>query len=409
MKRLIGPCSSAALCCGALLASGCTSTVSHVAELPQDTAVMSSHTYDAANRCLSPYIANYLLATNQKLLFLIDDLGDVTKNPIDPSSGPLSFGGGLILTSIMRASTPNDLVILPQARPQSAQLYFAGVNLEQSDLAGFQALYQVTKIFGINGGFTSFDQNRGSNGYGVGGSAGNDEIDVSADFGRSNDGGRANLVLLIGDVATNRTIGTVRLTGTERRRSATFDGTLEIDGFGVGYSRNDVVIDGIHNVQENLMSAAHFYLWSALLPGSDEVDCLFDGTANPAIIATRASVYEDASTREKRRLLQQALNNFHQPAGPLVPEDGVIGERTLKSIRAAERELGLLPHSAGVFGSLYVRLIAERAKPHGALPAAQHDAAAPVSARGDVAALARERRYRSSPSRSRAPLVLPRQ
>ncbi len=342
------------------LVAGCTSSSTQIAELPQDAPVFSSHTYDAANSCLRPHIERYLRASDQRILFLIDTIGDESKNPLDISSGPLSFGGGLVLTSLMRSSTPNDLVILPQARPRAAQVYFAGGGFSGRDIAGFQQFYKVNRIFGINGGFTAIDQNRALEGYGIGGTVRKDNVEARLDYGKRDDGGRINLVLLIGDVATNRTLGSIRLTGTERRNSSTFNGTLEVNGFGIGVSRDDVVIDGIHNVQENLLSAAHFYLWSAIVPGNEEDVCLYGPQTGPAAINSVATAYQDASASGKRQLLQRALNEFHGPTGIQVPETGVIDQQTIASMRSAEQALNLLPHSVGTYGQLYIQLIERR-------------------------------------------------
>ena len=342
------------------IVAGCTSSSTQIAELPQDAPALSSYTYDAANTCLRPHIERYLRASDQRILFLIDTIGDESKNPLDISSGPLSFGGGLVLTSLMRSSTPNDLVILPQARPRAAQIYFAGGGVSGRDIVGFQKLYKVNRIFGINGGFTANDQNRALEGYGVGGTVRRDNIEARLDYGKRDDGGRINLVLLIGDVATNRTLGSIRLTGTERRNSSTFNGTLEVNGFGVGVSRDDVVIDGIHNVQENLLSAAHFYLWSAIVPGNEEDACLYGPETGPASVNATATAFQDAPAAEKRRLLQRALNEFHGPTGIQILETGVIDQQTITSIRVAEQALNLLPHTAGTYGQLYIQLIERR-------------------------------------------------
>lgn len=362
-------------------ATGCTSSSTQIAELPQDAPALSSYTYDAANNCLRPHIEQYLRASDQRILFLIDTIGDESKNPLDISSGPLSFGGGLVLTSLMRSSTPNDLVILPQARPRAAQIYFAGGGVSGRDIVGFQQLYKVNRIFGINGGFTANDQNRALEGYGVGGTVRRDNIEARLDYGKRDDGGRINLVLLIGDVATNRTLGSIRLTGTERRNSSTFNGTLEVNGFGVGVSRDDVVIDGIHNVQENLLSAAHFYLWSAIVPGNAEEACLYGPETGPASVNATATAFQDAPAVEKRRLLQRALNEFHGPTGIQVPETGIIDQQTITSIRSAEQALNLLPHTVGTYGQLYIQLIERRGERDRSLKVAsapQPSQAAPV-------------------------------
>lgn len=342
---------------GTALLTGCTGFNGDIGIFPSDPASLTVHHYNAAMSCARPIISKFLRNGDQRLLFFFDELGDLTRNPRDHLSGPLSYGGATVMRSLMRSYTPNSYVLMPFTQPEEVSLFFAGRPLGWGEIQGLKRRYNARRILGIKGGFTSFDQARSLEGKGVGFNARQNNYDVRLEAARSNEGGRINLVLEIGDVASNRMIGTVRLTGSARRRSTSFRGTLEIDGFGGGFSSNDVEIDGVHNVQENLIAAAHFYLWAALIPGSEELDCLYSQTTSPASIAERVKIYEDATRLERRRMLQRALNAFHGTDHPAISVDGVIGPDTRDSIRAAERKLRVLPHGSGDYGVLYIRLL----------------------------------------------------
>jgi len=342
---------------GVLTLGGCASTIADIFGTPGDAPVFTVQAYDAANRCLRGYIEPYLRRSNRRVLFLINELPDRTRNPADPTSGPLSYGGQLVLTSLLRTSAPNDLVKLPLVTEQRAQLYFAGQLLPVSVLQNMRRYYDANLILGVTGGFTAFDQTRGANEGGAAASARRNDFDAQVEFGQSAEGGLINLVILIGDVTLNRTLGTVRLSGTARRRSDSFRGTVEVEGFGGGVSINTVRIDGIQNMQENLLGAAHFYMWAALLPGSDELSCLYNDRTSPAFVSNSMSAYRSASRIGQVKLLQQALNHFFGMTRTPLQTDGIDGPRTQAAIRAAARILGVPEPTPGVYASIYQRLI----------------------------------------------------
>lgn len=356
----------AVLAIGALLVAGCAENGGYVRALPLEVPSHSVSHYDAAGRCLSGIIGQSFRSQGQRLLVLIDQLGDQTVRRDSAETGVLSNAGGTVLASIMRQITPTDVVEIPLSMPVYSRLFFEqGVPISSGEVRSLAQQYGANRVIGITGGFTAVDSNRGSLGGGASGSADRDDFSAGVDLGFSSGASRIDLVLTVGDVQRNRSLASIRMTGTAMSKSRSFNGTIEVMGIGGGVSYNNVVVDGLHNVQANLLAAANFWLWSALLPGDAELACL-DGTpglvaqtSTGPVAATSPAVrklvaYRKASGSERTRLLQLAL---YDTLGGGVRTNGVFCPSTAKAIKRAEHRLGLRRHGSHEYDDLYERLI----------------------------------------------------
>lgn len=341
-----------------LLVSGCTTTSTAVIRpTPSDLPQFTVRSYDAPNACIRKFSQSLLETRREKILFLVGGLGDLTKNERDWTSGPMTFAGPTMLKEqLSRYGGPR--VQLQGVTSIEVRDYVSlGREFGLAEIVKLQRQYDANRIFLLTGGFVAFDQARTSGGKA--GSAGyrDDDVDIQAETGQGMESGRIDFILEITDVMTNRLLGTISLSGTERRRSASTKFTLEVRGIGVGFASQNVEVDGTHNVQASIIAAAHFYLWQMILPGDEEAKCLTDPATSPSRFAATMNAYEAAGPRGKVALLQTALNRmFGKTRAPLAV-DGLVGAATLAAVRAAEAQLGLAPAGRGDFATLYGHLL----------------------------------------------------
>lgn len=323
------------------------------------TPTESIYLYDRANKCIASRFLNFLEKKNTSTLFFIDNILDSTKDPRDPSSGPLSSSGKFLLKHLFNEYGYNGskrVVMLNKV----ANVVFAN-EFDTGKVKKLMETYNVKNSLGIQGRFIGFDRVRGQYGIGSGGELRKSKLEVETTDGYSRESNKVRLILEMVDLESDQTLKTVNVSSTISRSSKANSFSVAYDGLGVGVSSEEMSSDGIHNVQENMLSTALFLAFDKQFRNLNGKECLYFKGNNPVDIKRTYSNYENSDDKNRIILIQNALNSFFiksKPRSyPAIPVTGILDIKTKGAIRFFEKLVGALPYSENDYGLLYLKIV----------------------------------------------------
>lgn len=339
--------------------SGCASDLVAVRKLPQETPTDARYLYSAACECMGRRVEQYLENNKLRMLLLTDEIIDGTQKDGVLLDSKLTHGGQNVIQHLTNQYINNKYVVQPLTLPLDLAHYFRnGQRLSKDFYVDLLNGHASDTVMAFNGEFTANDQSGGSDGFGATARYSSEDTTISSDTGNRSDGGFINFVLKVGDPLKNEIVHTVGLQAPVIRNNRTRSFTVGYKNAGLGFSRTEVNVDGLHNVQENVIAAAWFYAWAGLLPGDAASSCLGGGGTSPSEIAQWMRQWESWTKKQQVSALQIEMNRyaFESELSPL-KVDGKLGEETWVRIRQVEIQLGLSPHSQGTLDGLYTALL----------------------------------------------------
>ncbi len=342
-----------------LTLAGCASDLITVRKLPQEAPTDARYLYSAACECMGRRVEQYLENNELRMLLLTDEIIDGTSRDGVLLESKLSHGGQNVIQHLTNQYIDRKYVVQPLALPLDLAHYFRnGQRLSRDFYADLLNGHSSDTIMAFNGEFTANDQTGGSDGHGATARYSSDDTTVTSDTGNRSDGGLINFVLKVGDPLKNEIVHTVGLQAPVTRNNRTRSFTVGYKHAGLGFSKTEVNVDGLHNVQENVIAAAWFYAWAGLLPGDAASSCLGTGGTSPTQITEWLRQWENWTKKQQISALQLQLNRYAVSADMTpINVDGKLGEDTWERIRAVELKLGLSPHSRGSLDGLYTALL----------------------------------------------------
>lgn len=327
---------------------------------PQDLPYYSQHAYDKLNACMGRYVREVLGSSSKKLLLFIDR-ARTFQNPADPSTGNVSHAGREMLITHLRRSVSASVLTLPMVNPRPIEEYFIGGFIPSPDTLVQSAALSggANVIYAIKPTFSGFDTP--TMGDGTAGSGGYDKSDtrINAAAAENNQSGLMQMDVHVGTILPNSVVGAFSLKATVRRESSNTNVSISVSGINIGFTREHIVADGVHNVQSSMTAVAAFEVMRMLLPDGISERCMAEPGTQPTLRMDHAWRYEAASRYEKFRMLQTALNAYFGDLRPRLQQDGLNGQNTRNAIDAARRSFRMLPMTEATYGQLYVALMIE--------------------------------------------------
>jgi|GEM_PF-5230227 len=339
--------------------SGCASDLITVRKTPKEAPTDARYLYSAACECMGRRVEQYLENNKLRMLLLSDEIVDGTKKDGVALDSKLSHAGQNVIQHLTNQYIDRKYVVQPLKLPLDLAHYFRnGQRLPKEFYVDLLNGHSSDTIMAFNGEFTANDQTGGSDGQGATARYASDDATVSSDIGVRSDGGLINFVMQVGDPLKNEIVHTVGLQAPVTRDNKSRSFTVGYKNAGLGFSHTEVNVDGLHNVQENVIAAAWFYAWAGLLPGDVASACLGTTGVSPTEITQWMRQWEGWTKKQQISALQIEMNRYAVTVDMSPLEvDGKLGAQTWNRIREIELKLGLSPHSQGSLDGLYTALL----------------------------------------------------